>query len=183
MKTHTIILWIFILIIADQVIKIIINSFFLESQFEIIPSLFEFRPSFNDKHTYVNSLVHREFNVNIGLWPHIIMFILIEVVIFILYSYFRNNIHERKTLLDVSFVFQMAGIICALIGNLIWKNGTLDYIYLKPLFIFDLKDLYISCFAIMFLAYFHKNRALIKRMKMKEVVSWFHDAITKKEKG
>jgi hypothetical protein len=171
MKVQTIIIWIFILIIADQAIKIIINSFFLESQFDIIPSLFEFRPSFNDKHTYVNSLIHRKFNVYIGLWPHIIMFLLIEVVFFILYSYLRNNILQRKKLLDISFIFQMAGIICALIGNLIWKNGTLDYIYLKPLFIFDLKDLYLNCFAIMFLIYFHKNKTQIKRIKMKDVVS------------
>ena len=183
MKAQTIILLIFILIIADQVIKIIINSFFLESQFDIIPSLFEFKPSFNDKHSYVNSLIHREFNINIGFWPHIILFLLIEVAFLILYSYFRNNILERKKLLDVSFIFQTSGIICAFIGSLIWKNGTLDYIYLKPLFIFDLKDLYLNCFSIMFLIYFHKNKILIKRMKMKEVVSWFNGAIMKKEKG
>jgi len=38
MRTRTIILWIAILIIADQAIKIVINSYFLDCKFDIVPS-------------------------------------------------------------------------------------------------------------------------------------------------
>ena len=171
MGFKTIIFWVFILVVVDQVIKIIINAFFLEYQAEIIPSLFEFRPSFNDKHSYVNVLLYRKFQINMGLWFHLILFLIIEIVIIALYICLKNSICNNRKLLDFAFIIQLAGLICALIGNLIWKNGTLDYIYLKPLFIFDLKDLYLNCFAIMFLIYFHKNKTQIKRIKMKDVVS------------
>ena len=140
MKTQEIILWTLLLIIIDQVIKIITNSYFLESHFDIIPSLIELKPTFNDKHSYFNSLLNRYSNLNIGLEIHLSLFLIAEIVILTLYSFFRSFSDNIK-LLDIAIIFQMAGMICALIGNLIWENGTLDYIYLKPLFIFDLKDI------------------------------------------
>jgi len=66
----------------------------------------------------------------------------------------------------------MAAILCALIGNIIWKNGTLDYIYLKPLFVFDLKDSYSDIGIILFLIYAFKNRVqlkLIHQLKIRDV--------------
>jgi len=162
MKARKLIYWIVLLILIDQAIKIIISSFFLENQFEIIPSLFEFKPIFNDKHSYVNSLLYKNFNIDMGLWFHIVFFLFIEILLLFLYGYCRKNIFENKKLLDVAFIFQIAGVICALIGNLIWEKGTLDFMYLKPLFIFDFKDMYVNCFVILFLIYFHKNRTQMK---------------------
>ena len=170
MKPQKIILWIFLLIVIDQVIKIIINSFFFEVRFEIIPSLFEFKPIFNDKHSYGNVLLNKHFNVNVGLLPHIIVFLSAQIIILSIYGCFRSNISENKKLLNAVIIFQIAGFVCGLIGNLIWEKGTLDYIYLKPLFVFDLKDLYLNSFTVLFLIYLHKNRTKIKTLKIKDVV-------------
>jgi hypothetical protein len=67
----------------------------------------------------------------------------------------------------------MAAVLCALIGNIIWRKGTLDYIYLKPLFVFDLKDVYSDFGIIIFLIYAFKNREqfekLTKGMKVRDV--------------
>ncbi len=60
-------------------------------------------------------------------------------------------------------MFIVAAIICALSGNIIWKNGTLDYIYLKPLFIFDLKDMYVDFGIVAFLFYAIKNRVQLEK--------------------
>ena len=173
MKLRTIIFWILTLVIADQIIKIIINIFFIENQFEIIPSLFEFRPKFNDKHNYVNVLLYENFHINMGLWVHLIIVLTIETIVLILYDSLRSNLVKNRKLLDTAFVFQLSGVVCNFIGNLIWKNGTLDYIYLKPLFIFDLKDLYNNCFVVLFLIYFHKNRTEMKTIKMKKLKHYF----------
>ena len=172
MKTHKIISWILLLVVLDQTTKIIINSFFLEIQFEIIPSLFEFKPIFNNKYSYVNHLIYNNFNINMGWWFHMILFLFTGIIVFILCGYFRNYISENKKLLDVAFIFFIAGIICAFIGNLIWEKGTLDFIYLKPLFVFDLKDLYLNCFAALFLVYAHKNKEQIKTIKIKNVIDY-----------
>jgi len=185
MKAQKIICWILLLIVLDQTIKIIINSFFLETQFDIIPSLFEFAPTFNDKHSWVNYLFYENFNVNMGLWFHIILFLFIGIIVSTFYGYCRNNIVENKKLLDATFIFFTAGFVCALIGNLIWEKGTLDFIYLKPLFVFDLKDLYINCcFIPLFLIYANKNREQIRTIKIKNVIDYIKEKlkITQKQK-
>jgi lipoprotein signal peptidase len=49
--------WICFLVIVDQTIKMIINKYYLDINISIIPSLLEFRPTFNDKYNYLGSLV------------------------------------------------------------------------------------------------------------------------------
>jgi hypothetical protein len=173
MRTRNIIAWILILIFIDQTIKILINTYFGNVHFEIIPSLIDFKPSFNERHSWVNNLLNDNFGINVGLIPHIILFMLIAILLPMFFSYFRNNITTNKRLIDIAIVFMMAAVLCALIGNIIWQKGTLDYIYLKPLFIFDLKDLYIDLGIITFLVYVFKNKKqfeiLTKGMKFRDV--------------
>lgn len=172
MKTRNIIAWILILIFIDQTVKILINIYFGNIHFEIIPSLIEFKPTFNARHSWVNNLLDDNFGINVGLIPHVTLYILIGIFIPMFFSYFRNNIPADKKLIDIALVFIMAAVICALIGNIIWQNGTLDYIYLKPLFVFDLKDLYGNLGIITFLIYVFKNRRheiLTKGMKIRDV--------------
>lgn len=180
MKKQQILFWIILLIIIDQSVKIVINSFFLDSHFEIIPVLIEFKPIFNDKHSYVNALIDKHFGVNLGLWFHIILFLFIQIIFLILYSFWRNNTSSHKKLLDTAFAFQVAGLVCALIGNVIWEKGILDFIYLKPLFIFDLKDLYINCFVILFLIFVFKNKTQFRTLKTKDLTEYAKDKLTRK---
>ena len=184
MSIRKIIFLICLLVFIDQIIKIVIYSFFMEVKFEIIPSLFEFKPFFNVKHSYVNNLLYKYFNVNLGLLLHVGLYLFI-LIIFIpsLWLTFRNNIHENKKLLDVAFSFMIAATICAISGNVIWQKGTLDYIYLKPLFIFDLKDLYSNCFTILLLFYVFKNRAQLKKIKkIKNVFFYIKEHLRKQNK-
>lgn len=182
MKTRRVILWILILVVIDQTIKIIIDTYFGECQFEIIPSLLEFNPTFNVKHSWVNTLLNNNFGINVGLWPHIIMYLFIGVLIPIYFSYFRNNMPYNKKLIDAATIFIMAALLCALIGNLIWKKGTLDYIYLKYLFVFDLKDLYIDFGVALFLIYTFKNRTQHKPIKTRNVFLYVKNRLIKNKK-
>ena len=163
MKTRSIISWILILIVIDQSIKIVINTYFLDYQFDIIPSFMEFKPTFNVKHSWVNTLINDNFGLNVGLLPHVILYIFIGIFIAAYFSYMRSKIFNNKKLIDASMIFLYAALVCALIGNLIWKNGTLDYIYLKPLFVFDLKDIYPDFGIALFVIYVIKNRVQLKQ--------------------
>ncbi len=173
MKTQTIITWILILVIIDQMIKIIIYNFYGEINFEIIPSLIEFKPTFNVKHSWINSLLNKYFGINVGFLPHVILYLLIGILVPMYFSYFRNKVTYNKKLIDTATIFMMAAILCALIGNIIWKKGTLDFIYLKPFFVFDLKDVYSDFGVVIFLVYALKNRKhleqSIKGVKIIEV--------------
>ncbi|MDC0584174.1 signal peptidase II [Bacteroidales bacterium] len=151
MKTKNIALVIALLIVLDQSIKLIINAFFFEINFEIITSFLEFKPKYNTKHSYFNVLISENTHIEFGLWFHVMFFILLQGFMLLLYNYVRTKIVSKTTMLDLAFSFQISALICALTGSLIWKNGTLDFIHLKPLFIFDLKDAYIIFFTILFL--------------------------------
>lgn len=182
MKIRTIVFWLIILVIADQAIKIIINAYFLECRFDIIPSLFEFRPTWNNKHSYFNVLLYSNFNVNLGLYVHLIIYLVLSVALLTLYGYWKNNDFKNKKTLDSAFIFLFAGIICALLGNLIWKNGTLDFIYLKPWVVFDLKDLYINIFLVLCAIFAFRNNKKIRAVKIKDIVSYVKNDVLKKEK-
>ncbi|MBL7935177.1 MAG: signal peptidase II [Bacteroidia bacterium] len=163
MKTRNIIMWILILIIIDQAIKILIHNFYGEINFDIISSLIEFKPTFNAKYSWVNSLLDKHLGINTGLVPHVILYLIIGVIIPTVFSYFRNKIASDKKMIDVATIFIMAAIVCALLGNIAWTKGTLDYIYLKPLFVFDLKDVYIDFGLVLFLIYVFKNRTQLEQ--------------------
>jgi len=162
MKTQAIVAWIIVLIILDQAIKILIFNFFGEIHFEIIPSLIEFKPTFNVKHSWVNTLLNKNFGINVGFLPHVILYFLIGILLPMYFSYFRHKVVNNKKLIDIATIFLMAAILCALIGNIIWKNGTLDFVYLKPLFVFDLKDVFSDFGVVVFLIYAIKNRDRLK---------------------
>lgn len=169
MKVRNIICWIIVLVILDQTVKLFIYHNYLDLRFDIIPSILEFRPTFNTKHSYVNSLLYNNFGFDAGFWPHIILFIIIEIVFLFLYLYLRNNTQKNR-LLDIAFIFQTAGILCAYAGNILWREGTLDFIFLKPLFVFDLKDLYLNCFLVLFLMFYLKNQKRLNEVKIKDWV-------------
>lgn len=169
MKTRTVILWILILITIDQLIKIIIITYFGDYQFEIIPSFIEFKPTFNEKYSYVNTLLNKHFGINVGLLPHLFLYLFLGILISAYLFYFRKNVKSNTKLLDTAIIFLVAIASCALIGNLLWKKGILDYIYLKPLFVFDLKDTYGDVFIILFILYAIKNKTELKPIKTRDV--------------
>jgi len=139
MSIKKIICYIAVLVAIDQMIKVVIYHYFFNIRFDIIPSLLEFYPKFNDKYSYFNHL----FNFEIGVF-FLIGFVLIMQCIAIFY-FLKHRKKYKINLMDYVFIFFEAGAICALLGYF-EEKGVLDYIYLKPLFIFDLKDLYINIF-------------------------------------
>lgn len=171
MKIKYIILCIILLVIADQAIKLVIDRYWLDTHFDIIPSLFEFRPVFNDKYSYVNHLLSQKFNIDMGFWMHILIFAFAEYIILTLY-FSLKRIMGKTRLLDIAISFQIASLISALISNIFWEKGVLDYIYLKPLFIFDLKDLYTNLFTVLLCIYLFKNKEKLKTVTFKDL--FFH---------
>ena len=160
------ILWVILLVLIDSAIKIIINGYFLDVRFDIIPNLFEFHPKFNDHYSYVNHL----FGLGMGFWVHVVIFIFSLVLALAVYDFFRTLPNGHK-LFNLAFIFAFSGCICAFIGLV--TGGCLDYIYLKPLFVFDLKDLYLDCFVILLLYYNIKFKKELKSVKLKDMTSHF----------
>jgi len=137
MKNWIIVLLILLLSLLDQVIKVVIESAFLDVRFDIIPNLIEFRPKYNFDYSYLNQIL----DLGMSFWATLLLTIFFGVLFLLVYRLLRYY-SKHKTLLDWSSVFIFSSLVCALLSHVFWK-GVLDYIYLKPLFIFDLKDIYV----------------------------------------
>ncbi|WP_052332424.1 MULTISPECIES: signal peptidase II [Bacteroides] len=142
MKRRNIIFWIILLIITDQVVKLIVYHSFMDSNYTFTPDLLEFKPIFNPTYSYWTG----KLGANMGVVAHLTMFSLIWAILIILYKFY-HKVDPQNRLLDIALIFQTAGFASAYISILFWKNGVLDFISFKPLnVVCDLKDLYINIF-------------------------------------
>lgn len=145
-------LWIIFasLMILDQGSKIIINSFFFNDRFEIIPNFLSFHPIINTKGSWLNV----RFGAGIG-FPMLIALNIIAIFLFIEFYRYYTHLGNKSFWSDLSFISISAGCICSLIDK-IFYGGSLDFIGISNLFIADLKDIYINIaiFAFILTAYF-----------------------------
>lgn len=86
-----------------------------------------------------------------GLLFHIVLFAIVWLIQFIGYNFFKRFDSGNK-ILDVSISFFTAAVICSYLGILVWRKGILDFLHIKLIgnIIFDLKDIYVNCFVILF---------------------------------
>lgn len=149
MKVRSIILLIALLVGLDQAVKLLIYQYFMDVNFEIIPRVLDFKPFFNSKYSFVNHSIHKGTGMDAGLIFHVVLFALIWLIVFVFYRFYKRVAPTNK-MLDISFSLLTAGVLCAYLGILVWKEGVLDFLQLKPFgkIVFDLKDLYINCFVV-----------------------------------
>lgn len=164
MNIRTVIIWIIVLVLIEQIIKLVISINYRDISFEIIPSLLDFKPTLNNKSFYWLSLM----NIEVGRWARFTTGIIFLGILCMLYLYMKK-ISKKGYLLDVAFIFGFAGLISSISDNLFF-GGSWDYVYVKPLFIFDLKDLYLNCFAILFIIFCYLNRKKINKIKIKDII-------------
>lgn len=171
MRIRTIIFLVIILVAIEQIIKLIICLNYQDISLEIIPSLVDFKPTLNNKTFYWLGLM----NIDVGRWLRLATAIIILSALCLFYLYLKRTLQNKKWL-DISFVFGISGVLCSLSDN-IFFGGSWDYVYLKPLFIFDLKDIYMDCFSIFFLICCYRNRTEISNIKMKNIISFLKNEL------
>lgn len=152
MKSRNIILLTVLLVIIDQVAKLIVYNSYMDLNCEVIPGILDFKPVFNSKYSFVNDSIYQRTGMDAGLIFHVILLAFIWLILFLLYRFIKSFALENKTL-DVSISLFTAAAICSYLGMLVWEEGILDFLHFKFLgyIICDLKDLYINCFIVLFL--------------------------------
>jgi signal peptidase II len=146
---------VFFLIAIEQIIKIIINNFALNTNNPILAPFLYFRPMFNRDYSWLNSMLQ----LGIGKWFHIGFVVIAIILIYWFYQFLNAHIKTSK-IIHVIFAFIFSSAICSLLDKIFW-NGSLDYILLKGFFTFDLKDVYINIsIGLLILVMITKRRAL-----------------------
>lgn len=176
MKKRTFFTMTAILIIVEQVIKLIINAKYFKSNIAIIEDFLYFKPLFNRDYSWINSL----FNLGVSKMLHIIMVTFIVVMVFLVYLYIDHNKHNTKVV-STAFSFLLAGGTCSWIDKVFW-DGSLDYIYLVGHFTFDLKDVFINIFIGLMILMFITDHQGIRSSESDHLFKNFRDFLLRRNK-
>lgn len=143
MKKYKMIASIALMIVIDQLIKIIIKLNFMKCELGV-DSWFGFRPHLN---TEQMSILNNEFNLDLNHYVIIIIEIILLIIFLFSYLYMNKKYGDIK-LLHILYGLLFAGGLCSLIDLTFW-GGSLDYILLFSQIV-DLKDIYLFVGAIVF---------------------------------
>lgn len=173
-KNFKTIIIVMLLVLFDQVIKLFITRNLMKIKIFILGDILMFKPYHNTKYSWVNSFS----NLGIGLLPHILFLIIAMLIALILFDFVKKRYIDNN-FVRYLFTFLFAGIFCSFIDKVFWA-GSLDYIRLKGLFTFDLKDIYLSIFEIMLIGGLIFNYKGLRRMNEKEIYNEFKKYIKNK---
>jgi len=152
------------LMTADQGIKLYIYNNLMDKSFNIIDDLVYFKPVINTKLSWVNSLL----DLGIGFIPQVLLNSLLIFIVLYVYKYYKTK-YQVSRVICFSYIFFLAGAFCSLTDKIFW-GGSLDYIGLKGLFIFDAKDIYLTvCEVLIIMTYIlYSIKNSHKRSSIKE---------------
>ena len=161
------VLTILLFIILDQVIKLYIKRNLMGLEFDIVGEILGFKSVINIDYSWINSMGQ----FDIGLMPHVILNVVIFLMFILVYDFISIK-YKMSKLVRVDFCFAFAGIMCSLIDKIAW-GGSLDYIWLKGFFIFDLKDIFLTCFEIITICMLVFNYKGLRKLEEKVIFKEF----------
>lgn len=133
------VIFIFILIAIEQIIKLIIRSSNgMGTSYELIHDWLYFHPVLNT----LGSWGAARFGLNLGIGVFLVInIIIIPLVVQIYRFYIKEN--SPSYWANITFVLCFSGIICSMIDKMFF-GGSLDFLMLKDLFVADIKDFYLT---------------------------------------
>ena len=132
-------LWITLLVLLDQCIKLIIDRYWFNSTFTIINNLLRFRPIINVNLSWGGNY----FEILSNPWVAVTLNVIVIFVVIFVFLHYKKTHNQYEPWATIVFVLLMAGSVCSLIDKLFW-GGSLDFIQIPLFFTFDLKDCYLS---------------------------------------
>jgi signal peptidase II len=156
--------WIFLLVAlaVDQLIKAYLFSTEWEAlSLSLIEPVFYIEPTHNTRGSYLWVLL------NIDRVPHFLNIILFSLVGFVFIEVWRFYVQRKRNSFWINGFIHLflAGLLANLIDNAFW-GGSLDYVAIKPLYTFDLKDLYITLCELFLITELLDNHLLRRMFKM-----------------
>lgn len=166
-----------ILVLADQCIKLYIKNNLFHARINLLGDFVQLEPMINTKYSWVNSML----DLGINKAFHIIMVILAIFIIFVVFK-FVTTMYLNNKIINSLFILLISGAICSLSDKLFW-GGSLDYIKLKGLFTFDLKDVYVSAFEVLIVCLLIINYKSLKEISNRKLLSDFRLFLSGNRRG
>lgn len=145
LSLRTFILLTGLLVLLDQIIKLIIYRWFFTADVPILFNFVRFSPMQNTSLSWFGSL-------GVGVFANLFITVVLNIIVLYIasagYAYLRKYSSTPALLPHIIFCMLLAGAVCSLIDKTLW-GGSIDYIQLVGLFTFDLKDCYLSGSAVL----------------------------------
>lgn len=136
---------ILLLVIIDQTVKIVISKLFMKCEFDIVVKVLKFNPELNTRLSYGGNFFE--------LLSSPVVTILLNIVALFLflsgYMFYQAKKSCTGFWVKTIMICGIAGCLCSLIDKLFW-GGSLDFLQIPTLFIFDLKDCYLTVAEVIF---------------------------------
>ncbi len=161
------------LVLLDQMIKLIMFSFFYLKDYPLIGSLIRIFPIINTNLSWPGNYIL--------LFQNFYFLMILNVLILFLsnylYLFYKSKVTNVSSVIKKIYITFQAGAIASLLDKLLW-GGSLDYVMINEVFVFDLKDCYLIISIILIIILILKNYRFLKTIKR---VEFLHFVFQKKE--
>ena len=164
-----------ILIVIDQVVKLFIKKYLFDIQIDFIEGIIGFYPKINTNQSWGGNYISILANPMVANLLIIFCFFIIITG----YQFYRSKNKKESRSVKLIYIFLMAGTICSLIDKVFW-GGSLDFLRIPGLFIFDLKDCYLTIGEILFVVIGIKYN---KHIDVKEYMRFIYLSVKKQRKN
>lgn len=134
-----------LLVLIDQMVKIVISKVFMKYEFDIIAKVLRFNPELNTRLSYAGNFFELLSS------PFVTILLNVFVLFLFLSGYMLYQAKRAHTSFWVKMIMicGISGCLCSLIDKVFW-GGSLDFLQIPTLFIFDLKDCYLTVAEVIF---------------------------------
>ncbi len=154
---------IFLLILLDQMIKLILYFFIYLKDYPLIGSFLRIFPIINTNLSWPGNYL--------SLFQNFYFLLILNVLILFLakylYLFYKRKVNEESPVIKSVYIIFQAGAIASLLDKLFW-GGSLDYVMVNEAFIFDLKDCYLTISVFIIVIVMFKNYRYLKKIKRME---------------
>jgi hypothetical protein len=156
------ILPVIILIATDQVIQFFIVTYHDSIHLVVVENWLTIIPWFTQS--------KGDGFISTGQVPLLMRIAVNLLIVPFVYVLFRilHFFEQNRKYLFVSLLFYTAGYVCSCLNLIFYKSGY-DYIYLYPLVILDLKDIYINIGIYTLAQSMMQNAAILKKVHLKDI--------------
>lgn len=157
---------------VDQLIKIIISTTFMQNEFNMIDQCLRFKPTLNTDLSWAGNYIEIFSNPIITVLANVLVIFLFLTG----YMLYKTKRETTSAPVNIIMICGLAGCFCSLIDKLFW-GGSLDFLQIPGLFIFDLKDCYLTIAEVLFVIIGIPHS---KEISIKEYVQFCYQKFTRR---
>lgn len=158
---------IFLLVLLDQMFKLIMFCFFYLEDYPLIGSFLQIFPIINTHLSWPGNYISLFQN----FYFLTIFNVLILFFVKYLYLFYQTKVNNESSVIRNLYIIFQAGAIASLLDKLLW-GGSLDYVMINETFVFDLKDCYLVISVITIVLIMLKNYRKLRAMKRIEFLQF-----------